>query len=168
MVRYIGTPTSTTYARAMGGVEAPIAAEPESAGLKLELELGTLALVEGDFQTAEASLRAARKLAPREARIALRLADVLVETGRIEEGAEACREASALAGEISQVLPRGLRGGVRGDPPAERAREGRESSQREILSGEGGGAASARHEGAGASTTRAPGRGAAESRITID
>jgi tetratricopeptide (TPR) repeat protein len=89
--------SGSTYARAKARLEAAIAAEPGSAGLKLEL--GTLALVEGDFQTAEANLRAARELAPSEARIALRLADLLVETGRIEEGAEACREASALAGE---------------------------------------------------------------------
>jgi tetratricopeptide (TPR) repeat protein len=91
--------SGSTYTRAKARLSAAIAAEPESAGPRLEL--GTLALVEGDFQTAEESLRAARELAPREARIALRLADLLVETGRIEEGAEACREAAALAGETA-------------------------------------------------------------------
>lgn len=87
--------SGSTYARAKARLEKAISAEPE--GAELRLELGTLALVEGDFETAETNLRAARALAPGDARIALRLADALAETGRFEEGAAACREAAKAA-----------------------------------------------------------------------
>ncbi len=84
----------STYAKAKARLEKAISADPASAGPRLEL--GTLAFVAGDFETAEVNLMAARDLAPDAPRAGLRLADLCVETGRPDEAAAAWREVLKL------------------------------------------------------------------------
>jgi tetratricopeptide (TPR) repeat protein len=71
-------------------------AEDESA-IDPRLELAQLAYVAGDFGTAEATLRAASELAPDNARVFIRLGDVLHETDRHEAALESYLKAERLA-----------------------------------------------------------------------
>ncbi len=100
--------SGSAYAKAKARLEKAIAANPAAADPRLEL--GTLAFVAGDFETAEASLNLARDLAPDDPRAGLRLADLYVETGRPDEAADAWREvlklkdATPLCGEAAVEL----------------------------------------------------------------
>ncbi|MHC5057553.1 MAG: tetratricopeptide repeat protein [Planctomycetota bacterium] len=90
-----GQRPGSTYAAAKARLEERIAAEPANA--ELGLELGMLALVAGDLATAEAAIRRASDTEPEDPRAHVRLADVYVEQGRLDEASEEYARALALA-----------------------------------------------------------------------
>jgi len=84
-----------TYDIARARLEARIAEEPSNA--EIGLELGMLALVAGDLATAEAAIRRVTDMEPNDPRTHVRLADVHVEQGRLDEASREYAKALELA-----------------------------------------------------------------------
>ncbi len=90
-----GRKAGSTYAAAKARLEERIAKEPANA--EFRLELGMLALVAGDLEAAEASIRRASDIDPGDPRAHVRLADVYVELGRLDAASREYAEAITLA-----------------------------------------------------------------------
>ncbi len=89
-----GQNVGSTYAAAKARIEGRIAEDPSNA--ETSLELGMLALVAGDLATAEAAIRRASDIIPEDPRAHVRLADVYVEQGRLDEASQEYARALAL------------------------------------------------------------------------
>ena len=90
-----GKKPGSTYAAAKARLEARIAEDPTN--VERGLELGMLALVAGDLATAEAAIRRVSDIEPEDPRPHVRLADVYVEQGRLDEASEEYAKTLVLA-----------------------------------------------------------------------